>query len=430
MDVVFLRDETRNLFLGKVGKSIWKLELLKTMEKVFDIWHIRNQIFEHLDHETLEVCRQVSKVWRGSLEKLSLLKFLYEFGDKDYEDYEQMEFSRDVYKGYEIKEVKLSSIIPAWKEVSKTYGVQASIEDLKEIKHSLQQLTTTNGNFCNDFIRKAAEAGALKLMEFLLCTSSSPSINEFGIHWDSFGIWDGVLRGACFEGQIEMVRLLIESSRKYGLDLNADDGDGYTAFHLASTSGSPNQIEVLRLMIESSKDYGINLNAQTDDDGETNFHFVCQRSSSVIKTKVVKLFIESSNAYDIDLNLADMDGLTGFHLICINGDNEVVKLMIESAIECGIDFNVRDKYGATGFYYACQNGQTETVRLLLENWQEIGIDIKMRCHEGITPLQHVNHMINEGKTNLSKVKEMLEEEYSKIDSSEPLNKKRKTSEYV
>ena len=54
------------------------------MEKVFDIWHIRNQIFEHLDHETLEVCRQVSKVWRGSLEKLSLLKFLHYKGETNF----------------------------------------------------------------------------------------------------------------------------------------------------------------------------------------------------------------------------------------------------------------------------------------------------------------------------------------------------------
>ena len=144
------------------------------------------------------------------------------------------------------------------------------------------------------------------------------------------------------------------------------------------------------------------------------------------RQNMVKLLIEPSKAYDIELNLADKDGLTGFHLVCIKGDNEGVKLMIELAIQYGIDLNVRDKFGATGFSYACQNGQTETVRLLLENWQETGIDIKMRCHKDRTPLEHVIHLIKKGETNLSKVKQMLREEYAKIDSSEPMNEKTAT----
>ena len=48
-----------------------------------DIWHIRDHLFGYLDHETLETCRQVSDSWNESLEKLSLVKFISEFGNID-----------------------------------------------------------------------------------------------------------------------------------------------------------------------------------------------------------------------------------------------------------------------------------------------------------------------------------------------------------
>ena len=44
--------------------------------------HLSEQIFGYLNHDTLEVCRKVSKHWRGFLERLSLIKYLQEFGDQ------------------------------------------------------------------------------------------------------------------------------------------------------------------------------------------------------------------------------------------------------------------------------------------------------------------------------------------------------------
>ena len=48
--------------------------------------HLVEHIFGYLDHETIEICRIVSNHWDGLLERLSLVKYLLEFGDKKIEE--------------------------------------------------------------------------------------------------------------------------------------------------------------------------------------------------------------------------------------------------------------------------------------------------------------------------------------------------------
>merc|ERR1712004_309317 len=49
------------------------------------LWHICEQIFGYLNYETVENCRKVSELWNESLERIALIKFLQEFGDRDVE---------------------------------------------------------------------------------------------------------------------------------------------------------------------------------------------------------------------------------------------------------------------------------------------------------------------------------------------------------
>ena len=46
-------------------------------------WDIFELIFGLLNHKTIEICRKVSKDWDESLEKISRVKFLEEFGHKN-----------------------------------------------------------------------------------------------------------------------------------------------------------------------------------------------------------------------------------------------------------------------------------------------------------------------------------------------------------
>ena len=120
------------------------------------LWHIPEQIFGYLNYETVEICRKVSELWNESLEKMALVKFIQEFGDRKV-------LRRD--------DTKMSTIIPEWKKAVKAYGAKSSIEDLQEIKDSLGKFLDETGKWKSAFLKpahQAAEIGALKLLEFFL----------------------------------------------------------------------------------------------------------------------------------------------------------------------------------------------------------------------------------------------------------------------
>ena len=170
-----------------------------------DIPHIRDQIFDQLNHETVLICRQVCQFWNESLAKMSFVKLLQEFGDRN----------------VEYTDKKLSTIVAGWNEAVKMFVAQASLEELQEVKVSLLKLARGNGKCCEDPVHKAAKIGAVKLMEFILRTSFDMNTKDYygrtAWHW------------ACRYGQTETAQLLIKSSREFGIDLNAKDDYGWTA---------------------------------------------------------------------------------------------------------------------------------------------------------------------------------------------------------
>ena len=209
------------------------------------LWHIPEQIFGYLNYETMEICRKVSELWNESLEKMALVKFLQEFGD---------------IKNYPGDTI-VSTIIPEWKKAVKKYGAKSSIEDLQQIKDSLGEiLDETDKWIFMEPAHKAAEIGALKLLEFFLSIPYDMNSHDY--------IQSTVFSVACENGQIECVKLLIDATS----DLNARDMHGGTAFHWACRSG---QAETVKLLIKISTEYGIDLNAR-DNDGITALNWACQ----------------------------------------------------------------------------------------------------------------------------------------------------------
>ena len=71
------------------------------------LWHLVENIFGYLDNKTVVECRKVSKLWHESLEWISLVKFLLEFGDK------LAKYHRSVLKD---PEEKVLAIISGWKK--------------------------------------------------------------------------------------------------------------------------------------------------------------------------------------------------------------------------------------------------------------------------------------------------------------------------
>ena len=181
------------------------------------LWHICEQIFGYLNYETVENCRKVSELWNESLERIALVKFLQEFGDR---------VVVHVQKPWEYEpepdpEVKVSSIVAEWKKAAKEYGFQASLEDLQKVKGSLQNLLRENGKCCQYPVHEAAKIGATKLMEFILRTSFDMNTKAHK-GWTAWHL-------ACRNGQTETAQLIIQSSKEFGIDLNAKDDYGWTA---------------------------------------------------------------------------------------------------------------------------------------------------------------------------------------------------------
>ena len=293
-----------------------------------NMWHIRDQIFDPLDHKTVLICRQVCKFWNESLARMSFVKLLQEFGDRDVE--------RPPWKKEE-EEVKVSAIVAGWNEAAKMFVAQASLEELQEVKDSLLRLARGNGKCCEDPVHEAARIGAVKLMEFILRTS---------------------------------------------FDMNAKDNIGMTAWHLACIN---DQTETAQLIIQSSKDFGIDLNAK-DNRGRTAWHAACING----RTETAQLIIKSSKEFGIDLNAKDNGGSTAWHEACFRGGTETAQLIIKSSKVFGIDLNAKDNYGWTALHPACLNGKTETVQMILKNWKEFGIDIKAQNNNGKTALDLIN----------------------------------------
>jgi len=250
-----------------------------------NMWHIRDQIFDPLNHETVLICRQVCQFWNESLARMSFVKLLQEFGDRDVE--------RPPWKKEE-EEVKVSAIVAGWNEAAKMFVAQASLEELQEVKDSLLRLARGTGKCCYDPVHEAAEIGATKLMEFLLRTS---------------------------------------------FDMNTKGYCGNTAWHLACGNG---KTETAQLLIKSSKDFGIDLNAK-DDDGWTAWHLTCSNG----QTETAQLIIQSSKEFGIDLNAKDNRGRTAWHLACINGKPETVQMILKNWKEFGIDIKAQDNIGET-----------------------------------------------------------------------------------
>ena len=323
------------------------------------LYLIRDQICNHLSHDNMEPFRDQKvfpDLWNESLERISLLKYINEFGNRN-------------VRNWRGPVTKIQAVHVGWNEAVKKTAIKSSLEDLKEIKKSLTELLRKDVDdnlVCHleqFHMHIAAHNGFLKLMELLLGTS---------FHWNSDDFGQTVFHSCCSSGSTELVQLMMRSSNDA---LDSVDNMGRGAFHFACQSGSK---ELVQFLIESSKSYGIDLN-KDDYNGQTAFHYACRSGS----TEVVQLMASLSNEHEIDLNKSDNNGRTALYIVCHSG---------------------REK--------------PELAKWIFENHKEFGIDIKHRDKSGRNALDYVRQLRQLSNDNRWKeVKSMLKKEYAKIDKS-------------
>ena len=477
------------------------------------LWHIVENIFGNLDHDTLVNCRKVSSLWNESLEPLErsfLAKILLKYGVKIAEECLRNHKSE--------KEEKLSTRKSEWNKAVQKYKSEASIEDLRELKDSVKKLLPLNGIFLYRPQRVAFRLSDSKVLKFLFSTSYNVNDRDWKggtaclrriematemaklflldfpkengmIDLDARDNEGSTAFHRAFEGEAAEVIL---DFTKGSIDLNATDRQGMTAFHVACKSSNSHCV---RWFLHYSKESDtIDLNAR-DNNGMTGLHLACNgniksildfsrenndidlnardnrrrtpffiacslgKNGAVIlmlkfsqeknridlnardnigrtpfftalslgQNEAVRLMLDfSKENHTIDLNARDNKYMTGLHLACERGKVNSLKLILDFSKENGgIDLNARDENGQTAFWKACASGKKRIIKLLLDNWKELDIDIKSKNNEGQTALDVLNIHENEGFFNQNEVKTLLEEEYSKVDSSEPAFKRHK-----
>ena len=65
--------------------------------------------------------------------------------------------------------------------------------------------------------------------------------------------------------------------------------------------------------------------------------------------QAVKLLVQESQSLNLDLNKAEENGLTAFHIACLNNHDDIVDFIIANSEEFDINLLAEDKDGNTGY---------------------------------------------------------------------------------
>ena len=227
-------------------------------------WDIFELVFGFLNHDTIEICRKVSNDWNFSLEKISRVKFLEEFGHKN------------VYRQYG----KISAIIPGWLRAVKKYAAEATNEDLMEVQEAIKKLVMQTDKCWSHPVHHAVANGSVKLLKLILMSSYDMNSRVYG--WRPLHL-------ACFYGRTETVQWFIQCSKEHEIDLNARDDRGNTVLHLACCSGYP---ETVRLVMNNLKEFAIDMKDAQNNNGKTALDLIKEKLKR--NTKNYDKFIECS----------------------------------------------------------------------------------------------------------------------------------------
>ena len=203
---------------------------------------IRDRIFGYVSQEALELCRGVSEDCDSWLERFCVIKFLLDFGDKEVL---RKVGSHPFIPGIGLHELTpVETIVPGWKKGVKKFAQKASLDDLLELK----KLIDPKGPAWKweSPAHFAARYDKPRLMQLMLHTDFDINETFNGSHFMNIGP-PFVL--ACAHGSLEIVKLMIDSSKEFGIALHgskAFDNYGETALNIVKNKimfGDPKKRE-------------------------------------------------------------------------------------------------------------------------------------------------------------------------------------------
>ena len=205
------------------------------------------------------------------------------------------------------------------------------------------------------------------------------------------------LHSAATMGHVQVLKLLLASVPIN--DLNIGNNEGETPLHLACFHGRE---EATKLLVEQLETYLLGIN-ETDKAGNTCFQVACNAFSLIKSHRSIKIVEFLLKRPDIDINSRiNQNGDSVFHIACFLGIEELVKLLIDTP---KFDINIENNEGLTGFHLACLQLKHNVIKSILNSgkvkipeFKGIGIKFVMPCNLGrldITPLPSDKTIITE-----------------------------------
>ncbi|HEY4832375.1 MAG TPA: ankyrin repeat domain-containing protein, partial [Waddliaceae bacterium] len=269
--------------------------------------------------------------------------------------------------------------------------------NLKTVVETFQKydidVNTTN-SMDNTLLHKAAKAGKLKIVQFLLEKNASLQLKNMQ--------GNSPLHLAASNGNVQIVKLLLEKNAS----LELTNLDGNTPLHLAASGGRTNVLEILisekNASLESENKRGdtplhlaakegnaesvkflLEKKAPTDlknNNGLTPFHAAIQANTYTLHA-VIRAFIDSlPNLIDTQ----DMNGRTALHKVALN-DVRDREHIVAYLLEKNASVSIEDNEGDTPLHCAIIGKGlfgSEIPLLLLDK----GADIEAKNTKGETPL--------------------------------------------
>ena len=257
-------------------------------------------------------------------------------------------------------------------------------------------------------LHSAALYGRLEIVRVLLDNGANPNAEterrETALHLVSRGESNSQDQG------VNTARLLLE----HGVDVNAQQKDGWTSLHRAAYEG---RVEVAQVLL----DHGANATLETTN-GETALHIVSRGKydSQEQSVSIARLLLERG----VDVNARDKDSWTSLHRGVYEGRVEVAQVLLDHGanatletksgetalhivsrgkydspeqgvsiarllLERGVDVNAQRKDGLTSLHRAAFEGRVEVAQVLLDH----GANTKLETESGETAL----HIVSQGK---------------------------------
>lgn len=248
-------------------------------------------------------------------------------------------------------QTRLKSIVKRSDELTTTDEETKEIQRIRNLIRNSPDLINARGESGITELYKAARAGNLMVVRFLL--DSNADVNA------GAGSHPGTpLHAAAEAGNKAMVELLLSR----GANVNAEDGNGETPLHQAAAKGYQVVAQVLLAK-------GAEVNARQRD-GTTPMHYAVGGNH--------RAMVELLLANGADINAAGPRETTPLFTAVANSLTELASLLLEK----GADVNARDEKGSTPLAWAVRKNNLDMVKLLLSK----GADPNAKDLQGLTPL--------------------------------------------